>query len=136
MNADFVSGLSAGEGYKHSYYQWTTSNTSAQDYNIIVNTQIPSDYASALGNLKIWGYSSSTTLATATIQFADQDGTTCYASPVSFTPSTASTWEQKTVGTMSGCSFSANDIVTVTIVVAAEDDEVVRVGELSFEYTN
>ncbi|OYW84029.1 hypothetical protein B7Z17_04745, partial [Candidatus Saccharibacteria bacterium 32-49-10] len=64
MNADFVSGLSLAEGYKHNYYQWTSGSASAQDYDIIVNTQIPSEYASGLGNLKIWGYSSSTSLAT------------------------------------------------------------------------
>lgn len=136
MSANFVSGLAAVQGYKHNYYQWTTSNTAVQDYNIVVNTQIPSEYASTLTNLKVWGYTSSTTLATATIQFTDVDGTACYASPVSITPSTASTWEEKSVGAMSGCTFAANDIVTITIVVAAEDDAVFRVGEVSFEYTN
>lgn len=136
MNSGFSAGLSAGQGYKHQYYQWTSSNTATQDYNIYVGAQIPSDYASSLANLKIWGYSSDTSLATATIQFTDHDGTNCYASPVSFTPSTASTWEQISVGAMTGCSFAANDIATVTIVVYAKSSAVFRVGEISYEYTN
>ncbi len=136
MNADSVKGLSSGQGYKHNYYQWTASGTTAQDYDIVAQTQLPSEYVSGLSNLKIWGYSSNTTNATATIQFEDTDGTTCYASAVSFTPSTGSTWEQKTVGAMSGCAFAANDIVTITIHLVASNDAVFRVGEISFDYTN
>ena len=129
--SDYVSGLASGEGYKHNYYEWMSTSGSAQDYDIIVNASIPSDYVSTLAGLKIWTYSSNLTNATATIQFQDNAGTNCYGSPVSITPGSTTTWTQITVGAMSGCTFAADDVVTITIHVVSQSSAVFRVGEVS-----
>ena len=136
MTSDAVSGLTLAQGYKHNYYQWTTTNSSAQDYGIIVNTALPSEYASGLANLKIWANTTNLTGATGTIQFRNNAGTICYAAPVSITPTAINTWQQKTVGAMSGCTFAANDIVTITISVSAASNAIFKVGEITFTYTN
>jgi hypothetical protein len=138
MTSEYTSGLSLAQGYKHNYYQWTATGGTAQDYDIVVNTQIPSDFnvTNGLTNWNIWGYTSNTSNATATIQVQDVDGTNCYASPVSITPSTTTTWEEKSVGAMSGCSFAPNDMITITIHVVSQSNAVFRVGEVRFDYTN
>lgn len=120
----------------HSYYSWTNSTGALNDYDIIVRTAIPSEYASGFGTFKIWAYGGSTNTANNNIQVTVKDGSnTACASSVSVLPGTASTWTEQTV-TLSGCTFAANDIVTISIKLSSLSSNAVRVGEMSYQYTN
>ena len=136
MTSDMANGLTSGQGYKHNFYQWTTGNATAQSYDVVVNTGIPTEYAGSFGGLKIWTYSSNTTNATGTIQLQDNTGATCYASPVAITPSATTTWQQITVGAISGCTINASGIVTITIHMVAASNAIFEVGEISYTYMN
>jgi hypothetical protein len=139
MTADFVSGLSGGEGYKHNYYEWSTNQGSSQDYSVIVNYQLPSTFTAFVpSTFKIWTYMDSLSAGNdVTFQMQDVDGTNCYSSPVSVkTTTTASQWQQKAPGDPSLCSFAAGDIITITVKMfsISPQSNKVRIGEISFGY--
>ncbi|OYW84521.1 hypothetical protein B7Z17_03950, partial [Candidatus Saccharibacteria bacterium 32-49-10] len=69
-------------------------------------------------------------------QLQDNSGTTCYTSPVSITPSAATTWQQISVGAISGCTINASDVVTITIHMVAASNGIFEVGEVSYTYVN
>ncbi len=120
----------------HNYYSWSNSTGSLNDYDIIVRTAIPSEYASGFGTFKIWAYGNSTNTANNNIQVTVRDaaGTAC-ASSVSVLPGTATTWVEQTV-TLSGCTFAANDLIVVSVKMSSLSNNAVRIGEISYQYTN
>lgn len=121
---------------RHNYYLWSSGAASLNDYDIVVRSQIPSDYASGFGNLKLWVYADSASSANNDIKVSvwDSAGTSC-SSAVSVLPTSAATWTQQTVS-LSGCSFTADSIVTASVQVVSRSNNAVRVGELSYSYTN
>jgi parallel beta-helix repeat protein len=121
---------------RHNYYSWVNSTGALNDYDIVVRSPIPSEYASGFGTFKIWVYGGSNSTANNDILVTVRDnaGTAC-ASSFSVLPGTATTWTQQPV-TLSGCSFAANDIVTIAIRVVSKSSNTVRVGEISYQYTN
>lgn len=140
MTADHATGLSSAQGYKHNYYEWTTANATAQDYDIIINYQLPSDFNATnefnASSWKVWTYSDTLADTAATIKIEDQDlGTACVASD-NIETTTVSTWEQITLTTNpnTNCVFSPDDIITITINVSSSNSSVLRLGEISFEY--
>jgi hypothetical protein len=138
MNADSVSGLSSGQGYKHNFYEWSTDQASGQDYDIVINYQLPSDFSSfAASSFRIWTYADSLTSTDVTFMIKDVDGTLCYTSAVSVKPTGAAAWEEMNPGNpANGCSFAANDVITFIIkptAITAQTNKV-KVGEIRFEY--
>lgn len=121
---------------RRNYYDWTSTQSSLQDYELVVQSQIPSDYASGFGTFKIWAYGASTSSANNDIQVTVQDaaGTSCAAS-TSVLPGSATTWTEQTV-TLSGCSYAANDIITITVKVFSKSSNNVRIGSISYQYTD
>jgi hypothetical protein len=135
LTSGFTGGLS-GQGFKHNWYQWTTATaTPLQDYDIIVNLQVPSDYSSGFGTFKIWAYGNSTSTSNNNIEVTvkDQDETVC-ASSTSVLPGSANTWTEQSVS-LSTCTYAANDILTVTIKMSSLNNNAVRIGEMSYQYT-
>jgi hypothetical protein len=121
---------------RHNYYDWTNSTGTLNDYDVIVRAQIPSEYASGFGTFKIWAYGNSTSTTNNDIQVSVKDnaGTSC-ASSTSVLPGSATTWTEQSV-TLSGCTFAANDIITITVHLSSKSSNNVRIGEISFQYTN
>ena len=124
----------------HSYYQWSSSLGALNNYDIIERTLIPSEYSSALGNLKIWVYNDSTVATNNDIQVSVRapDGTACATTSSILNTATIDTWVQQTVS-LSGCTasnFSANGILGIDIKLLAQNNNNVRVGEISYQYTN
>lgn len=120
----------------HNYYGWTSSQGTLNDYDLVVRTAIPSEYTGGFGTFNIWAYGGSNSTANNNIQVTvkDASGTAC-ASSASVLPATAATWTQQAV-TLSGCTFAANDIVTISIKLSSLSNNAVRVGEMSYQYTN
>ncbi len=120
----------------HNYYEWLNSTGTLNDYDVIVRNQIPSEYASGFGTFKIWAYGDSTSTANNDILVTVKDGAgTACASSVSVLPGTAATWTEQSV-TLSGCTYAANDLITITVRVISKSSNKVRIGEISYQYTN
>ncbi len=121
---------------RHNYYSWISSQTILNSYDIVARNQIPSEYTSGLGNFKVWVYAASSSTANNDIKVTVRDGSgTACASSVSILPGTAATWTQQSVA-LSGCSFAANDVLTIDLQVLSLSSNEVRVGEVSYQYTN
>jgi hypothetical protein len=136
MQTDLVSGLAAGEGYKHNYYSWTTDQATSQTYDISMQYQVPSDFSSfATGSFKIWAYGTDSTKNGATVIMKDVDGTQCFSSAVTITNGT---WVQTSLPdwTSGTCTIAANDLITITVRPSASSASTneTRIGEFQFGY--
>ena len=126
---------------RRNYYDWSTTATTLQDYDIYVRTMIPSEAVSVTAasfNIFVWSDTNSTANADATVVLTDSAGVSCNFSG-SALPATASTWTEKTY-TSSTCALTANTWATFRVTVKARTNGgtpfKVRIGELRFDYTN
>ncbi len=143
LSSDFCSGSSrlsintsyCGATEDRNYYQWTTTQASAQDYDIYVRFRMPSDYSSgSMTNLTAtaWGTSTATESAVLTL-YSPGSSTPCTTTSNLVTGDGA--WDTSTVASpVSGCTLAANDIVTVRIHLVAGQNKFVRMGQFSFTY--
>lgn len=126
----------------HNYYSWTTDQTTAQDYDIVVRSQLPSDFGTSFtsGSWKVYTYVDSLTATAISFTLQDAGGTTCYTGTQSIKPSSAGAWQQITIADPgNGCSFAADDFVTIDLkltAVSPNSTDQVRVGELQYQYTS
>jgi parallel beta-helix repeat protein len=143
MTTDFVNGLTSGEGYKHNFYEWTSSQATAQDYDIYVTHQLPSDFNATTefdaSTWKVWTYVDNNTNSTILMTVYDADGTAC-ANGVSI-EGAGTGWTQVTLtdfDTNANCDFAANDIITIKVSMSSltPNTNKVRVGEIQYGYTN
>lgn len=138
VSSTSMSGLVVGQGYKHNFYQWDTTSATAQDYGIVLNYQLPSDFSGFVsGSFDIWTYASSLTSTDVTFMVKSNTDALCYSSAVSVKPTSAVTWQKKLPGDPgNGCTFAANDIITVVITptVIQPSTNKVNIGELHFAY--
>ena len=127
---------------RHSYYDWSTTQSTAQDYDVLARFQVPSDYTGGMAtdsNYKFFIYDSdgATTTAKVTWSMVDAAGNTCFSSD--FNGTSASTWEQKTASGLGlgSCTFAANDIITFRFkMFATTGSGSIRVGEMELQYSN
>jgi hypothetical protein len=121
----------------HNYYEWTTDQATAQVYDIVVRYQLPSDFDGfATGTFKLWDYASNSNNAVS-YKILDNSGTDCYGgfqtAAVSYGSWNPATLTDPTTG---GCSFGANDVITIMIEPSANTavTNLTRVGEFQFDY--
>jgi hypothetical protein len=143
MTSDYLGGLSSGEGYKHNFYEWSSSQATAQDYDIYVTHQLPSDFNATsefdASTWKVWTYVDNNTNSILTMTVYDADGTAC-ASGVSI-EGAGTGWTQVTLtdfDTNANCDFAANDIITIKVSMSSltPNTNKVRVAEIQYGYTN
>jgi fibronectin-binding autotransporter adhesin len=138
MYSDHVGGLALAQGYKHNYYQWSTDQATAQNYDVVASYQLPSNFSSfAGGTFKIWVYADSLTSTDINFDLRSNTDADCYASVQSVKPSASGTWQQVTIADPgNGCSFAANDVITIDIKPTAitPNTNYVKIGELQFRY--
>ena len=143
LSSDFCSGSSrqninataCGATETHNYYNWTTTQATAQDYDIYVRYQLPSDYSTgSLSNMKIWGWG--TTGASEVVTVAMYvDGTAAACSTSSDAVSSNTTWQQATTASPLGsCTPVAGDMVTFKVHVEAGQNNNVRAGAINISY--
>jgi hypothetical protein len=136
MTSDHVTG--------HNYYAWATDQGTAQDYDIIIMYQLPSDFddssSGANGfvsnSFKLWAQADSTTSTSVAYEIKDVDGTSCSSGTISFANTS---WNQATLTTPStsgGCTYAANDLITIIFKPSAIQPQTnfVRIGEFQFDY--
>ena len=142
MTSDFVSGLAGASGYKHTFYDWTTSQGAAQDYDIYVTHQLPNDINASTefdaGSWKVWTYVDHVANSGITMTVYDNDGTAC-ANGVSIKGGTTG-WSQITLAdfdTTASCDFTAGSIITIKINMSSITPSTnhVRVAGIEYSYT-
>ena len=136
MTADYDS-ASVG----HNYYEWSTDQAAAQDYNVVVRYAVPSNFSSfTAGSWKLWTWNSTTTVADSdtTVTVKDEAGTTCTnLNGFSVAQPSANTWNQKTLNDPTGtCTIEADTVITIIFNMKAKTPQTnkIRIGELSFVY--
>lgn len=135
---------------EHNYYNWTTSQGSAQTYTIWVRHQVPSDFSAfstSTGTLadtsnhsiKIYGWGSNSN-NTAQVSFYNAAGTLC-GTGTRNAATTNGTWQQIDYATGSdnenSCSVAAGDVVTFKIVMSSNSSDgttLARIGEIQLSY--
>lgn len=119
-----------------SYYKWTTTQATAQDYDVILQIPVPSDWSawSSSTPITIKTYSSNTTTGTILGTLTATNGTvetnwnTC-----ALTPGSNSTW-----ATVTGCSvtgtYAADGIMTLRLHITSPQNGDVRIGDIVLTY--
>lgn len=122
-------------GESHNYYQWTSTQSTAQDYNIYIRYRVPADYASgSMNNLELWASGAAGATEKVTVElYSDGGAPPCLHSGNINT--VANTWQKLTVANPIGsCSIAAGDMLTFRVHLEAAQNRAVQVGELSFSY--
>jgi hypothetical protein len=135
--------MTAGNSSSHNYYQWESDQSSAQDYQIVLRHQLPSDFnatnETVASSWRFYAYTSNMTYTAATVNIKDASGTTCVSAD-SIEPGSNTTWAEATIATDpdTACTFAANDVITITITVSAQLNagtaHHIRIGEFRYEY--
>jgi hypothetical protein len=131
----------------HNYYEWTTSEPTTQDYDIIVRYRLPDGFSSFDGTapIKLWNLipGSPNAATVVKMQLLDTDGSSVL--PVSSTGGTyASSWLTltqnagwtETAITIDGTPLDATDAgkyVTLIIKLCAHQGDTADVGELTLK---
>ena len=144
MSSDFCSGTShlsvntsiCAATQDHNYYSWTTSQGSAQDYDLYVRYQIPSDFSSFTSNTALSMYGWATTNGTDLVQLSLYQANGSQCGTTTNTATSSGAWTSTTYSaTLTGCSIAANDIVIFKIhMVAGASGNFARAGEINFSY--
>ncbi len=142
MTSDFCSGSSkrninntiCGATEEFSYYGWTTSQGTAQDYDIYIRYQVPSDFDGMVSDTTLGMYGWRTT-GSDSVELAvfEEDGTQCGSTTNSSTTNTTWTFTQLT-GNESSCTIAAGDIITFRVKVTATNGNFARAGDITFQY--
>ena len=134
-----MNGLSSGEGEQHTYYQWSTSQSTVQDYDAYVRYQLPEDFSSigVASTFKFWHSDPDGVAGNGDIEWTiwDETGETqCFST--TFQGTTAGVWEQETASTLGSCAWVAGDFVTMRFKMSTNSAAgAIRLGEVEFQYT-
>lgn len=125
----------------HAYYQWSTAETTAQDYDMYVRIPVPRDFSNfnSSGNsnvvvcYNVWTDDTATSVITA--QFLDTANAN--AGTFTATPTSNNTWQSKcsttqysfTTVTVNGTSY-----LTLDLHFAAGSSKNTRIGEITIDY--
>lgn len=128
----------SANGVIRSYYQWTSDEVTAQDYDIYVRYRVPADYsAGSMANLTFEAQSTTAESGqNITASMYGSDGTLCSTIDSSLPLSVTPEWQVSTLANpLSGCpALAANGVVVFKVSMAAVNGGVVRAGEISFDY--
>jgi hypothetical protein len=121
---------------RRNYYDWSTAQATAQDYDIVVQVQIPDDYVGTPAGFSFWHKDpdGATTNAETTWSMIDDTGTSCFSA--TFNGATAGVWEEETA-TFASCTLSPNELVTFTFKVKTTTGAgALQLGSFEFDYNN
>jgi hypothetical protein len=119
-----------------NYYKWTTSSGSNQNYDVVVQVPIPTDFSTWASNpLAISAWTSDTTNGTLTLEARDSTGTGVICNFVAVTPGTASTWSTNTTAcTLGSGTYTAGDYMTLRIRMQSPTSGDTRLGNITLNY--
>jgi len=123
-----------------NYYQWTTTQTANQAYDIAISIPIPNDFSSWASTTPITVdvNTSNTTNGTVTAKLYDTTKTIVTAwNTCSLTPGSASTWTTVTGCTVTGTySNAGNKYLTLIIQLQAPTSGTTEIGNINLSYNS
>lgn len=130
-----------GTDETQNFYQWTSSEASAQVEDIYVTYKLPSTFNNFVsGSLSLQGRTDSADSSVAYQVYKNTtSGLTACGTSVSVSTGSQSTWQTVAASggaNPSGCSFAAGDSIVVKITLSAQNDANAYVGNLNFVYSN
>jgi hypothetical protein len=130
--------LAAGTGgHPENYYSWTTTQSTAQSYNIVIEVPIPSNFASwnTTTPISIDSYTTNTSTGTIKVTAYDTTGTAITNwNSCNVTPGSASAWTNVTGCTLSSGTYTANSTMTLEINLAAPTSGTTDLGNIFMSY--
>lgn len=119
-------------GDMHNYYSWTTSQASAQDYDIWIRWRVPDNFAAWDTNpVQVYGKRFDTTNNAVTVYVYDTAGTLNNAGG---TQVAGTSWTQTAVS-LSGGTWTAGSYMTIRVVLNADTGgDSVQAGEINLNY--
>ena len=143
LSSDFCSGTSrlsinttvCAATETNNYYQWTTTQGTAQDYDLYVRYRMPSNYSpGSMTNLVIDGWGTTTATEQVILTFYSSGSATPCATLSNAVTSNAA-WTSATSASPLGlCSIVADDVVTFKIHLVAGQNNYARAGKITFGY--
>jgi hypothetical protein len=134
--------LSLRYGDNHNYYEWTTSEPTTQDYDIVVRYRLPDGFSSfdATEPIKLFNMVSDDSGNTkASIALYDTNNAVVTLAATGGTFSTPwltllqnESWQETTVTKTDG-TFTAGGYVTIKIRLLADQGDTADVGELTLK---
>lgn len=132
-----TSGYDNTSSARMNYYNWTTTQGTNQDYDIVVQVPLPTDFDGWASNpLAITGYTTNTTNGTITLEARDSaDAQICNF--VAVTPGSTNTWATNTTAcTLGSGTYTAGDYITLRIRLQAPTSGNTRVGNIVLTYNS
>lgn len=123
-------------GSMHSYYQWTTAEVTAQDYDIYVRFRMPSDYSTgSMSDFTIKSFTASTN-ESLVMSIYDNTGTEISTTgTVGNIESETGSWQTyAALNNANANGVVANEYITFKLSLVATNNGTVRVGDISFDY--
>jgi hypothetical protein len=152
MTSEFCSGasrLSINTGVcaatdEHNYYEWTTSEASAQDYDVYVRWRVPSDFDASSGfqsniSFTMNGWRTDTTNNSILVNIFNDAGGTCGTADQQVA-GTGGAWNSLSFAGMAAdadCNSSnitSGDYIVFRFRMTADTGDTVRLGELEINY--
>jgi len=119
---------------RFNYYKWISTSGSAQCYDVVVQMQVPSDWAAWNGVPTVSTYTSNTTNGTLNLEVRDTAGTVeTNNNFATITPSTTTTWQTKNGGTLAG-TYTAGSVMTLRIRMSSLSSAETRLGNITLNY--
>jgi hypothetical protein len=124
---------------RKNFYKWSTSQATQQSYDVVMQVPLPSDFSAWASTTPLTIDTYSTDIVNGTVFLELRDSTNSVETNVNFasvTPSSTSTWQTKTSGTVSG-TYTAGDYVTIRVRMYSTNTvpaNGVRIGNITLNY--
>jgi hypothetical protein len=152
VSAEYAGGSMTGDGSNNSgtmtsdnmtsspfrnFYKWTTTQGTAQDYDIWVKVPLPSDFAALPSGQTICldVFASATTANTIALTLYGTNNSSVSLSDGDLTPSSTSTWQNQCTSSITSGTYAANGTMTLDFkLTAPATTGDVRIGDITFSY--
>ncbi len=118
-----------------NYYKWTTSQSTNQNYDVVVQVPLPNDFDGWTANpLAVSTYTNDTTNGTITLEARDSTGT-IRCNFVNVTPGSINAWTtNNSACTLGTGTYTAGDYITLRLRMQSPNGGDVRIGNISLNY--
>jgi hypothetical protein len=121
---------------RRNYYKWTTTQGTAQSYDVVVQVPIPSDFSAwaTTTPISVDTYTSNISTGPITIEARDTAGTVVTGiNFASITPTAATAWQTRSAGTISG-TYTPGGYMTLRIRMVSPTSGDVRISNIKMDY--
>lgn len=132
---DTNTGVCNTSGDIHNYYSWTTSEASAQDYDIWVRWRVPDNFSAwaASNPIYVYGKRTDSTNNAVTVYIYDTSGAIENSGGTQVAGD--GSWAQTSLAASFSGTYTAGSYMTFRIVMTADTGgDSVQVGEISLDY--